>query len=250
MRPEVLVPLVPLLPLAAAPFLALGGRSCDRDARFVSTLACASALAGTALLGVFLAVAGPRGGFSVALGPWIEPAAFRVEAAFAFGPLAAVLGAAAAGIGTLAGLWPARRGGLPDHAGRFAALDLLTGSALLYLLADDPVLRFAGFAGAGLGAWLLAALRGGEGGTAPAPLLPAGFRRAAGLVWTVFHGLAVALWLAADVVLIDGLFVNGAGLLAKTLGGGFRRLRFRSLELGVIGILLELSAALGYFLLR
>jgi hypothetical protein len=52
------------------------------------------------------------------------------------------------------------------------------------------------------------------------------------------------------VVLIDGVAVNGTGMLAKTLAGGFRRLRFRPLELGVIGILLVLSAVLGYFLLR
>ena len=99
------------------------------------------------------------------LGPWIGggvgPRSFSAELTFQLDPLSAVFCIAVTGIALAAytfTIGALRSGGLDQEAGHrtFAMLDLLVGSTLVLVLADNLLLFFLGWAGVGIASQLFA----------------------------------------------------------------------------------------------
>jgi NADH-quinone oxidoreductase subunit L len=156
------VALIPLLPLAGATVLGLGGASLQR--RFgkgaVGALACATIGVSFVLSVVaFFQLVGlePEHRLLLArLFPWIHVGSLQVDVAFAVDPLSAVMILVVTGIGGLIHLYAT--GYMHDDEAFwrfFAYLNLFTFAMLTLVLGDSLLLMFVGWEGVGFCSWAL-----------------------------------------------------------------------------------------------
>jgi NADH-quinone oxidoreductase subunit L len=154
------VALIPLLPLAGAAVLGLGGAALQRrlGKGAVGALACATVAASFVLsCAAFLQLVGlpPAGRLLLAhLFPWIHVGTLAVDVAFAVDPLSAVMILVVTGIGGLIHLYAT--GYMHDDPAVwrfFAYLNLFTFSMLTLVLGDSLLLMFVGWEGVGLCSW-------------------------------------------------------------------------------------------------
>src|SRR5213079_731720 len=151
MTPAGYVGAIPLLPLAGAVVLGLGGAPLQR--RFgklpVSVLAC-----GTVAVAFVLSVVAF---FQLAdLFPWVRVGTLNVDVAFGVDPLSAVMILVVTGIGGLIHLYAT--GYMHDDPAFwrfFAYLNLFTFAMLTLVLGDSLLLMFVGWEGVGFCSWAL-----------------------------------------------------------------------------------------------
>lgn len=137
----------------------------DRSVWSISLTALATSF-GLSLLSIFDLVGSGRGEPILdSVGPWIGggvgPRSFSAELTFQLDPLSAVFCLAATGIALTVycfSIGLLRSGGLERDSGHrtFAMLDLLVGSTLVLVLADNLLLFFLGWAGVGIASQLFA----------------------------------------------------------------------------------------------
>ncbi|TMA37056.1 MAG: NADH-quinone oxidoreductase subunit L, partial [Deltaproteobacteria bacterium] len=156
------VALIPLLPLAGAAVLALGGAPLQR--RYgkgpVGLIACGT-VALSFLLSVvaFLELLGLEPehrvpGLLAAVLPWIHVGNLHVDLAFTVDPLSAVMILVVTGIGGLIHVYAT--GYMHEDAGYwrfFAYLNLFTFAMLTLVLGDNLLLMFVGWEGVGFCSW-------------------------------------------------------------------------------------------------
>jgi NADH-quinone oxidoreductase subunit L len=154
--------LIPLLPLAGAVVLALGGAALQR--RFgkglVGWLACATVGASFVLsLVVLFQLAGlpPAERYLLAdLFPWIHVGTLRVDLAYAADPLTAIALLVVTGIGGLIHVYAIGYMHDDDAFWRFFAyLNLFTFAMLTLVMGDNLLLLFLGWEGVGFCSWAL-----------------------------------------------------------------------------------------------
>jgi NADH-quinone oxidoreductase subunit L len=153
---------IPLVPLAGAAVLGLGGAPLQR--RFgklpVSVLACGTVATSFVLSVVaFFQLAGlaPEHRLLLAdLFPWVHVGTLNVDVAFGIDPLSAVMILVVTGIGGLIHLYAT--GYMHDDPGYwrfFAYLNLFTFAMLTLVLGDNLLLMFVGWEGVGFCSWAL-----------------------------------------------------------------------------------------------
>ena len=161
MTPAGYVGAIPLLPLAGAVVLGLGGAPLQR--RFgklpVSVLACGTVATSFVLSVVaFFQLAGlaPDRLLLADLFPWVHVDTLNVDVAFGVDPLSAVMILVVTGIGGLIHLYAT--GYMHDDPGYwrfFAYLNLFTFAMLTLVLGDNLLLMFVGWEGVGFCSWAL-----------------------------------------------------------------------------------------------
>ena len=162
MTPAGYVGAIPLVPLAGAAVLGLGGAPLQR--RFgklpVSVLACGTVATSFVLSVVaFFQLAGlaPEHRLLLAdLFPWVHVGTLNVDVAFGVDPLSAVMILVVTGIGGLIHLYAT--GYMHDDPGYwrfFAYLNLFTFAMLTLVLGDNLLLMFVGWEGVGFCSWAL-----------------------------------------------------------------------------------------------
>ena len=162
MTPAGYVGAIPLVPLAGAAVLGLGGAPLQR--RFgklpVSLLACGTVATSFVLSVVaFFQLAGlaPDDQLLLAdLFPWVHVGTLNVDVAFGVDPLSAVMILVVTGIGGLIHLYAT--GYMHDDPGYwrfFAYLNLFTFAMLTLVLGDNLLLMFVGWEGVGFCSWAL-----------------------------------------------------------------------------------------------
>src|SRR5881392_1799776 len=162
MTPAGYVGAIPLLPLAGAVVLGLGGAPLQR--RFgklpVSVLACGTvAVAFVLSVVAFFQLAGlaPEHRLLLAdLFPWVRVGTLNVDVAFGVDPLSAVMILVVTGIGGLIHLYAT--GYMHDDPAFwrfFAYLNLFTFAMLTLVLGDNLLLMFVGWEGVGFCSWAL-----------------------------------------------------------------------------------------------
>ncbi len=162
MTPAAWVALIPLLPLAGAVVLGVGGAAIQR--RFgkgvVGAIACGtvavSFLLSTVAFAELLAMDPERRvpGLIARLFPWIHVGTLNVDVAFAVDPLSAVMILVVTGIGGLIHLYAT--GYMHDDPAFwrfFAYLNLFTFAMLTLVLGDSLLLMFVGWEGVGFCSW-------------------------------------------------------------------------------------------------
>src|SRR5262249_42328283 len=162
MIPAPYVAFIPLLPLAGAVVLGLGGAAIQR--RFgkgvVGALACGTvALSFVLSLVAFAQLAGLDAeermpGLIARLFPWIHVGSLNVDVAFAVDPLSAVMILVVPGIGGLIHLYAT--GYMHDDPAFwrfFCYLNLFTFAMLTLVLGDSLLLMFVGWEGVGFCSW-------------------------------------------------------------------------------------------------
>ncbi len=154
--------LIPLLPLAGAVTLALGGAALQRrfGEALVGWLACATVGAAFVLsVTAFLQLAGlpPAERHLLAdLFPWIQVGSLRVDFAYAADPLTAIALLVVTGIGGLIHVYAT--GYMHDDPAYwrfFAYLNLFTFAMLTLVMGDNLLLLFLGWEGVGFCSWAL-----------------------------------------------------------------------------------------------
>jgi len=162
MTPAGYVGAIPLLPLAGAALLGLGGAPLQRrlGKLAVSVIACGTVAASFVLSVVaFLQLAGlaPEHRLLLAdLFPWVRVGTLNVDVAFGVDPLSAVMILVVTGIGGLIHLYAT--GYMHDDPAFwrfFAYLNLFTFAMLTLVLGDNLLLMFVGWEGVGFCSWAL-----------------------------------------------------------------------------------------------
>ncbi len=160
MTPAGFVAAIPLLPLAGAVVLGLGGATLQRrlGKRAIAAIACGTVAVSFVLSGVaFFRLAGlaPEDRLLLAdLFPWIHVGNLNVNVAFGVDPLSAVMILVVTGIGGLIHLYAV--GYMHDDAAFwrfFAYLNLFTFAMLTLVLGDSLLLMFVGWEGVGFCSW-------------------------------------------------------------------------------------------------
>ena len=150
--------LAPFVPGVSALVLFLFGGRLSR--RWIAAQASLSVLAAFALsLLAFIGLLGPGHGSAPVvreLFSWIVSGSFSARAAFAFDPLAAIMGLVVTGVGFLIHLYSAGYMSEDRSPARyFGLLNLFTFFMLVLVLASNVVLMFVGWEGVGLCSYLL-----------------------------------------------------------------------------------------------
>jgi NADH-quinone oxidoreductase subunit L len=152
--------LIPLLPLAGAITLALGGASLQRrfGKAFVGRLACATVAVSFVLsVAVFVHLArlpAAERHLLADLFPWIQVGSLRVDFAFAADPLTAIALLVVTGIGGLIHVYATGYMHDDDAFWRFFAyLNLFTFAMLTLVMGDNLLLLFLGWEGVGFCSW-------------------------------------------------------------------------------------------------
>jgi NADH-quinone oxidoreductase subunit L len=150
--------LAPFVPGLSALVLFLFGGRLSR--RWIAAQACLSVLAAFALsLLAFIGLLGPGHGSAAVvreLFSWIVSGSFSARAAFAFDPLAAIMGLVVTGVGFLIHLYSVGYMSEDRSPARFfGLLNLFTFFMLVLVLASNVVLMFVGWEGVGLCSYLL-----------------------------------------------------------------------------------------------
>ena len=206
---------------------------------------------GLSLLTVFDLVGAGRGQPILdTVGPWIgggvAPRSFSAELTFQFDPLSAVFCLAIPTIAlavyayTIGGL---RSGQLPrDHGHRvFAMLDLLVGSTLVLVLADNLLLLFLGWTGVGIATQLFSAFAYEDRAAARAGAVTFVVGRIGdlgllGAVLLLFDGLSRAGASSVSFRGIEAAFrlLDGQGLTILQAGGGVSPSLLELVGLGLV----------------
>jgi NADH-quinone oxidoreductase subunit L len=158
--PAPYVALIPLVPLAGAVVLGLGGSTIQKRAgeKVIGLIAC-STVAIAFLLSVmaFFQLVGlePQHRFLLAnLFPWFDTGTLKVDIAFAVDPLSAVMILVVTGIGGLIHVYATGYMHGDQAFWRFFAyLNLFTFAMLTLVLGDSLLLMFVGWEGVGLCSW-------------------------------------------------------------------------------------------------
>ena len=156
------VALIPLLPLAGAAVLGLGGAAIQRrlGKGAIGLVACGTVAASFVLsVRAFLQLRGLPAeqrmpGLLADLFPWLHVGTLRADVAFAVDPLSAVMILVVTGIGGLIHLYATAYMHDDDAFWRFFAyLNLFTFAMLTLVLGDSLLLMFVGWEGVGLCSW-------------------------------------------------------------------------------------------------
>ena len=152
--------LVPLLPLAGAAVLGVGGAAIQRrwGKAAVGRIACATVgVAFLVSLVGFLELVGMDGEHRLLVAdlfPWIHVGSLRVDVAYALDPLSAVMILVVTGIGGLIHVYATGYMHDDDAFWRFFAyLNLFTFAMLTLVLGDSLLLMFVGWEGVGFCSW-------------------------------------------------------------------------------------------------
>lgn len=149
--------LLPLLPLAGAAVLLLGGRRTDRVGPALGTgVAAASFGVAVWALTAMLTTPGPERDLTSVGYRWFAAGDFRVEMALHLDALSMCFALLITGVGTLIHIYSL--GYLADDPGRrrfFGMLNLFLGAMLVLVLADNLVVLYLGWEGVGLASYLL-----------------------------------------------------------------------------------------------
>lgn len=152
-----LVAALPLIPLAGAALLLLGGRRTDAWGHLLGTAVAAASFVVAVLTFVQLVArdAGDRS-VGVVLYHWFSGGTLSVDLAFRMDQLAVCFALLITGVGTLIHVYSI--GYMADDPGRrrfFGYLNLFLGAMLVLILADDLVVLYLGWEGVGLASYLL-----------------------------------------------------------------------------------------------
>lgn len=195
----------------------------ERSVWAISLTALAASF-GLSALAIFDLVSVAKGGAILdTIGPWIGggvgPRSFSAELTFQFDPLSAVFCLAVTSIALAVYVYTiglARSGRIDREAGHrtFAMLDLLVGSTLVLVLADNLLLFFLGWTGVGIASQLFASFDYEEKSAARA-----------GATTFVIGRVGDLGLLAAILLLFDGLSRAGASTLSfRGIAAAFRLL--------------------------
>ncbi|ADG79766.1 Proton-translocating NADH-quinone oxidoreductase, chain L OS=Tsukamurella paurometabola (strain ATCC 8368 / DSM / CCUG 35730 / CIP 100753 / JCM 10117 /KCTC 9821 / NBRC 16120 / NCIMB 702349 / NCTC 13040) OX=521096 GN=Tpau_3179 PE=4 SV=1 [Tsukamurella paurometabola] len=148
---------LPLIPLAGAAVLLLGGRRTDAWGHLLGTLVAAVSFVVAAVL--FAQLLGRDAGarsVSTVLYHWFSGGSLSVDLAFRLDQLSVCFALLITGVGTLIHIYSI--GYMSDDPGRrrfFGYLNLFLGAMLVLVLADDLVVLYLGWEGVGLASYLL-----------------------------------------------------------------------------------------------
>ena len=155
---EILISLVPLLPLLGFLVIALSGKRLSHGV--ASTIACGAVLVSFVisieLFAQLLSVPEDQRSFQVVLIPWITAANFSVNISFLVDPLSSVMLLIITGVGFLIHVYSV--GYMHDDAGFnkfFSYLNLFVFFMLMLVMGSNYLVMFVGWEGVGLCSYLL-----------------------------------------------------------------------------------------------
>ncbi|BDH56083.1 NADH-quinone oxidoreductase subunit L [Tsukamurella sp. PLM1] len=152
-----LIAALPLIPLAGAAVLLLGGRRLDRTGHLLGTLVAAGSFVAAAA--AFVGLLGRDGAdrsVGVVLYHWFSGGDLSVDLALRLDQLSVCFALLITGVGTLIHVYSV--GYMAHDPGRrrfFGYLNLFLGAMLVLVLADDLVVLYLGWEGVGLASYLL-----------------------------------------------------------------------------------------------